>query len=188
MHCSRVTSQVRLLTASLLLGGIYVVRQLVELANKIKEKKEQDLKRSFLFNDLINDKCYYDPASYDVRKFNTDTTEVDKLYFQRWYRKISRSTEDWQDKIQIVLLPPKAVAVYYRFLFFLLLQFVNKLSVKRKFVNALQQGHRTGEIVKATAERRLYVMKKRNFREDIFDVIKGSFGSLIWDVLKNIAS
>lgn len=31
-------------------------------------------------------------------------------------------------------------------------------------------------------------MKKRNFREDIFDVIKGSFGSLIWDVLKNIVS
>lgn len=57
--------------------------QVVDLANKIKEKKEKDLRRSFLFNDLINDGCHYDPASYEVRHYDTNTTNDAKLYFQR---------------------------------------------------------------------------------------------------------
>lgn len=57
--------------------------QVVDLVNKIKEKKEKDLKRSFLFNDLINDRCQYDPASYEVRHYDTSTTNDVKLYFQR---------------------------------------------------------------------------------------------------------
>ena len=42
--------------------------QVVDLANKIKEKKEKDLKRSFLFNDLINDRCQYDPSTTNDAK------------------------------------------------------------------------------------------------------------------------
>lgn len=42
--------------------------QVVDLANKIREKKDRNAKRSFLFNDLINDRCQYDSSTTNDAK------------------------------------------------------------------------------------------------------------------------
>ena len=51
--------------------------QVVDLVNKIIEKKEKDLRRSFLFNDLINEMCQYDPSRYEeVHDTFTSTKDI----------------------------------------------------------------------------------------------------------------
>jgi len=58
------------------------MRQLFEALNERVEQRIRDAHREFLFNDLVNDRCSYDPSTHEEREYDINKgTNVFCLYF-----------------------------------------------------------------------------------------------------------
>lgn len=57
--------------------------ELSDLINKLTEQRVRDRHREFLFNDLVNDRCSYDPSTYEERQYDSekDTSETFRIYY-----------------------------------------------------------------------------------------------------------
>lgn len=58
------------------------MRQLFEALSERVEQRIRDTRHEFLFNDLVNDRCSYDPSTYEEREYDINKgANVFRLYF-----------------------------------------------------------------------------------------------------------